>query len=57
MILLLFRYSYVNEAYANDVGFNSVNGVNKVETFEIPNEDEFIEFTFDEQQNVLLTAK
>ncbi len=57
MILLLFGYSYVNEAYANDVGFNSVNGVNKVETFEIPNEDEFIEFTFDEQQNVLLTAK
>ncbi len=54
MILLLFGYSYVNEAYANDVGFNSVN---KVETFEIPNEDEFIEFTFDEQQNVLLTAK
>lgn len=54
LLFLLFGYSYINEAYADNIGDI---GSKEIKVFEIPDEEEFVEFTFDEQQNFLLTAK
>lgn len=54
LLLLFFGRSEFHEAYA---GYVPQSELKEIELFEIPNEDDFIEFTFDESQKVLLTAK
>ena len=52
IIISLFMYfNYINEASAK------IPNARPIETIEIPNEDDMLEFSFDEKGNALLTLK
>lgn len=51
LITIYLSFSYVNEAFASDSDKTIVKSI------EIPNENDMIEFTFDENNNPLLIAK
>ena len=51
LISVYLGFSYLNEAFAEETD-NSI-----IKTIEIPNENEMIEFTFDENNNPLIIAK
>lgn len=51
LISIYLGFSYLNEAFAEETD-NSI-----IKTIEIPNENEMIEFTFDENNNPLIIAK
>lgn len=51
LISVYLGFSYINEAFAQDTD-NTI-----VKSIEIPNENEMIEFTFDEKNNPLIISK
>lgn len=48
---LYMGFNYVNESFAKSPASQIIN------TVEIPSENDFVEFTFDDEDNALLTAK